>query len=234
MFTFRSQTLDPYIFYQVVHQNEYKLKDDLSDKIIIDIGSHIGSFSIACLQRNAKYVYAYEAHPENYQIAKNNILKVSDKAIVENLAVIGSEQNEKVSYNDLSFNTGQHRISDNIYGDKLVNTIKFDKIINSIVTKHSTKVHLVKLDCEGSEYPILYTSLCLYSIENIVGEYHDDVPLIDIDEDNHFQHNGEGFMEFLKHSGFMVFKRHMKNTGLFFATRKLSEAPFLIPVDKFS
>ena len=69
MFIFRPNTLDSYIFYKIVHQNEYQLIDNLENYLIVDIGAHIGSFAIAVSKRKAKYIYAYEAHPDNYKIA---------------------------------------------------------------------------------------------------------------------------------------------------------------------
>lgn len=231
MFQFRKNTLDSYIFYQIVHQNEYKLKNDLSDQIVVDIGAHIGSFTIASLQRNAKYVYAYEAHPENYALSKKNIEKTSGNASIENLAVIGnSNQNKKVGYSDLSFNTGKHSITPDILDNKYVDTILFDDIIKKVTSEHGNKIDILKIDCEGSEYPILYTSLCMCSINNIVGEYHNNVDPANIDKNSYLNYNGSGLVKFLQDAGFLAYHQYIKDAGLFFATRKLQKNPFLLDI----
>lgn len=227
MFKFRTDTIDSYIFYKIIHDNEYKLQDDLSDKIIVDIGAHIGSFSIAALQRNAAYVYAYEAHPENYELAKENISNVSSNFSIENLAVVGNNDENKVGYGDLSFNTGQHKITKNIIDDKFVNTIKFDHIIRKIISDNK-KIDILKIDCEGSEYPIFYTSLCMYNINHIVGEYHDNLSQEEINKNSFFDYSGEGLIAFFKSIGMRTFHQHIQDAGLFFATRNLTEKVFKI------
>ena len=49
-----------------------------------------------------------------------------------------------------------------------------------------TRVRMVKVDCEGSEYPILLTSKTLHLVDAIVGEFHefgtDDEPHTGINE----------------------------------------------------
>lgn len=218
MFEFRNNTIDSYIFYKVVHQNEYKLPDDLTGKIIIDIGAHIGSFTVACLQRNAEAIYAYEAHPENYKIAVKNI---KGQASVENLAVWN--KNTKLGYNDLSFNTGQHKVGGS-NDNKTIDAVSFDDIINKITTKHNKRIDILKIDCEGAEYQILYPSCALYSVDNIAGEYHNNVEETDLGVS--FSCNGDSFVDFLRMSGFLVYSKYIKDAGIFFASRKINETPF--------
>jgi len=43
--------------------------------------------------------------------------------------------------------------------------------VRSIVNK-GNRVRLLKIDCEGSEFPILYTSKMLEYVDEIVGELH--------------------------------------------------------------
>ena len=43
--------------------------------------------------------------------------------------------------------------------------------VDKALSEQQGKIDILKIDCEGSEYPILYTSLCMHSIDNIVGEY---------------------------------------------------------------
>jgi FkbM family methyltransferase len=45
---------------QVLRDNEYRLCEQMQGWKIVDIGAHIGSFTLACLQRGAEYVECYE------------------------------------------------------------------------------------------------------------------------------------------------------------------------------
>jgi FkbM family methyltransferase len=238
MFVFRPGTLDSYIFYKVVHQNEYRLPDDLSKFVVVDIGAHIGSFTIACLQRNAKFVFAYEAHPENYEIAKENIFDRGKFKNVElyNMAVWshGDDSPKELSMGNLTQNTGQISvgINDSVY---TIPTISLDEIVLHVTNKHYGKIDLLKIDCEGSEYPILYTTTSLYSFKNIIGEYHELHPNHEFinTEDIHFLYNGDGLKRFLKINGFMVKFEYLHKAGNFFGVRDTNTSPFLIDIEEF-
>ena len=54
-----------------------------------------------------------------------------------------------------------------------VETIPFDSVIEAVSRGGARRIDLVKIDCEGSEFPILLTSSKLRHIDRIVGEYHE-------------------------------------------------------------
>jgi hypothetical protein len=99
-------------------------------------------------------------------------------------------------------------------------------------------VRLLKLDCEGAEWPILLTSRRLHLIDEICGEFHEiGGDFLEINEDRPAQRpvfsfaNVEKFtidllVEHLTDAGFTVtWHRHtrpggaIEGLGLFFATR---------------
>jgi FkbM family methyltransferase len=55
----------------------------------------------------------------------------------------------------------------------LVNAIPFDTVVETASAGGRGRVDLVKMDCEGAEFPILLTSKLLHRIDHIVGEYHE-------------------------------------------------------------
>jgi FkbM family methyltransferase len=70
-------------------------------------------------------------------------------------------------------------------------------------------VHLLKLDCEGSEFPILYTSQELRRCEHIIGEYHADaLPSLagPVPESGWPDWSLAGLIEFLKSQGFETYR----------------------------
>ena len=64
--------------------------------------------------------------------------------------------------------------------------VAFDDLVREVTRNGRTRVRMVKLDCEGSEYPILLTSKTLHLVDAIVGEFHefgsDDEPHTGINE----------------------------------------------------
>src|SRR5678816_3862047 len=109
----RQNTWDAYIAELVIKQNEYHLPDDMSGQIVVDIGGHIGSFAIACAQRNAKLVASFEPDRENFALLEQNLTQAEENHPgtefgIENVAVVGKKLNpiERVSMRKLSEHDG--------------------------------------------------------------------------------------------------------------------------------
>jgi O-antigen chain-terminating methyltransferase len=175
----RAQTSDQQIFELVVDHNEYNLPPKFrADDIVIDIGAHIGGFSFAALVRGAGKVYAYEAHPDNHAIASQNLARFGSKIDCEQQAVWRSDQPSQTLYNETlvgSTNTGGVSLLWNEAGNA-VQTISLDEILEKASEGFTKPIRLLKLDCEGSEYPILFTSNRLEIVEEVCGEYHEMPP----------------------------------------------------------
>lgn len=182
MFNFRPNTIDNYVYWSVVTQNEYNIPDFLNEAdIVIDVGAHIGSFTKLALDRGAGKVFAFEVDQNNYQAAKSNLEDYIEegKAILNHSAVWGSGRGDNQFYfsgyemfgADFS-NTGGGRVTRECTGQK-VNATSLDAVIKHHLSDRVKKVKLLKLDCEGSEWPILLTSKKLNQIELIVGELHE-------------------------------------------------------------
>ena len=218
---FRKGTQDEVIFRKVLEENEYHLPDSINpDDIIIDIGTHIGGFTYACLQRGAKKIYSYEAYNENYEVAKINLDAGIKKGYVNlhNLAVWRSDytiEQLPITKSDDSTNTGGGSV---VWDGKenLIKTISLDEILGSI-----GRVTLLKLDCEGAEYPILLTSKKLALVDYICGEYHNTNvgTAAIVNGKKSFNRNDLG--THLKNQGFdCAFLQTNSQLGLFFARKK--------------
>lgn len=178
IFYARSHTEDAGVFEAVVDNNEYGLPDALTgDDVVIDIGAHIGSFSYAALKRGAGRVYAYEAHPINRAIARKNLSRFGDRVSCHNLAVWRSDEPARTLYNDVInyTTTGGISVLWNETGIP-VKTTSLDEILLEASGGLKKRIRLLKIDCEGSEYPILFTSQHLDVVEEICGEYHEIAP----------------------------------------------------------
>jgi FkbM family methyltransferase len=181
MFTLRPGTLDEYIYRQVIEQNEYGLPDRFSaDDIVVDLGAHIGAFAYAALTRGAGKVYGIEPDVVNLEIARRNLRAFFDEGRVSLIhgAAWRSDCNEDVLYFQGypsmggSINTGGGRVLDKAVG-RAVEKINFDSFLLDITENGKNAVRFLKLDCEGSEWPILFTSRLLNLVSEISGEIHE-------------------------------------------------------------
>jgi len=157
------------IYQSVYNENEYQIDSCLKSKTVVDIGAHIGSFSILCLDRGAKKVFSYEAEKENFEILKKNAFIYGNKIETFNRAVWRSDvEEEEIEFgchgND---NTGSGNM---IFGEHKVEKVKTISLDHVLSNK---KVDLLKLDCEFSEYGIILTSKIVVRVPIIVGEFHE-------------------------------------------------------------
>src|SRR6185295_14893401 len=93
---FRDGTLDQTIFNDVVLFNEYQLPPRFGpDDVVIDVGTHIGSFAHAVLSRGCGKVYCVEADRTNFQIAAEHLRPDIENGRVELVrgAVLRSDRN---------------------------------------------------------------------------------------------------------------------------------------------
>ena len=169
---------------EVIHGDCYKLKQfKLKDNPnIIDIGANIGVFSkyAAEIYPDSK-IFSFELMQSNYEEAKERLSEF-DYVLLTNKGVVGDSTPYGVFEHES--NRGGHKIiyddsndycNKNIFSAEFkkqdVNYIRFNEILDQI----GEKVDLLKLDCEGGEYDILFQCerLKLFNqIDTIVMEAH--------------------------------------------------------------
>lgn len=175
---FREGTWDRDIFDCVVRDNEYQLPDVLPpDSVVIDVGSHIGSFGLACLNRGARFVMSYEADYDNWKLCTDNLLPYgASKAICYRFAVWRSDQPFRQLFLNPSSNlanTGGGEVVFSSCGQS-VPSRRLDLCIeDALWFGRGPRVNLLKLDCEYSEWPILLTSKKLELVDEVIGEFHE-------------------------------------------------------------
>ncbi|WP_110984088.1 FkbM family methyltransferase [Acaryochloris thomasi] len=178
-FVLRPNTSDEIIRQYIWEHNEYRIPETLQPTdVIIDIGAHIGSFSHLCWQRGARKIFAFEPFPENFELCQSNLAATSvtlankavwtlDPSPLSPLFLTGFspmllDGPDPITPGDM--NTG----TPSVFGSagKAVETIALDDIIGD------QSVRILKVDCEGSEFPILLTAKRLKQVQYITGEYH--------------------------------------------------------------
>lgn len=204
---FRPGTVDRKVYDHVVTGNEYRLPADLDGWHVLDIGAHIGSFAVACLNRNCRDILAVEADPDNYRMLVKN---VAHKPSVRTIQAAAWPVKTALSFtpSTAQFNTGGAGVGD---GPLRVDTIAFAQLVKDIVAGDDRL--LLKLDCEGSEWPILHTSQELRRFKRIIGEYH-------LDRGNGYPSTIQDLRALLETQGFEVEIEDRQPYGHFWATRK--------------
>ena len=151
---------------------EYAKKnfDIKSSDTVIDVGAHIGLFTLYASQScKIGNIYSYEPVKENFEILKENMNINNLKNVkIFNLAV--SNSNSTITLfmnNDESGHSMFSESSENI----IVKSTSLMKIFDDNKIK---ECNFLKLDCEGAEYEIIEKLPSTYfeMIEKIIIEYH--------------------------------------------------------------
>jgi FkbM family methyltransferase len=164
--------------YEVFSEDAYRLDalvaDLPADLVALDIGGHIGCFSVALARRvPGASVHAYEASPSTAQWLQRNFSAngLAGRVVAHQTAISGSRGTLQFadnaggsSLNGLTAPTGSTV-------DVSVQAITVDDAI----TAAGGRVDLVKIDTEGAEYDMLAatTPATWAGVQRVVMEYHD-------------------------------------------------------------
>ena len=163
--------------------NEYDFRnmDFKKGDVVVDIGGNIGMISIFLAKKYPFLrIYAFEPVRQNYENFLKNIElnKIPPKTItLENKAVTSDGRVVNMKINPL--NTGGSSISDIISVGGIsqdINNNVQSISLNGIFNKYNIKkLSLLKIDCEGAEYEILYNTnrMNLKKISKLRGEFHE-------------------------------------------------------------
>jgi FkbM family methyltransferase len=140
-----------------------------SDETVIDIGAHIGLFTVYASQfcKNGKII-SCEPIKENFELLKENVsINNLSNIILYNNAITDKNDKVKVYLNNDS-------AANSIYGNgenyEEISTLSLSKILD----ENMNEKNCLKLDCEGAEYQIINNTPDKYfkKITKICLEYH--------------------------------------------------------------
>lgn len=217
----RPRTVDRRVFRTVVLGNEYRLPARFrAQDVILDVGAHIGSFGCAVLRRGAGLVCCCEADEANFRQLRENLAPYGERAQVIHGAVWKSDETEPL----LHFRSaaGQQAGLGGTAAETgtAVPVVRFDELVEQLCQQRQGKIRLLKLNCAGSEWPILLTSQALTRIDAICGEYHlGDFPAV-FRVPGHARFTTDLLKAHLSSQGFKVAlepSSHDPQRGLFFA-----------------
>ena len=135
------------------------------DDIVIDVGSHIGTYSIPIAKKLSKgngHLYCIEADSLNYNLLKKNIdTNKLDKVVTADRLLLSKDNNAKYISIKKTGNTGANYFIEDEEGKENFSTMTFS---NYLKKYDFVKIDFIKIDVEGMEY------LVLESISHILKE----------------------------------------------------------------
>jgi len=180
-------SFDRNILTAILYDDEYGVAGEKFEPtdVIVDVGAHVGVFSYLCHRRGSRSVHCYEPGERNFRLLQRNLGSLSGVHLF-NMAVWRSDRQAGTGLflsGPEGENTGANSVlaagrvidfrhqrvhEDSSTGAHTVPSVPLDDILEKF-----DRVKLLKLDCEGSEFPILLTSRLLDKAERIVGEIHE-------------------------------------------------------------
>jgi len=179
-----SSRADGALVYEVIVADDYRLNRHTlaPTDIVVDIGAHIGSFGLLAHACGSRRIWSYEARSESFRHLVKNY-EVLDGTTATHAAVFRSDavQPETLTHSGaggvgtvlFSSDSPMEWVEGEILpakssGSEEVRAIPLDEIL-----REHKRVRILKIDCEGSEFPILLTSGQLERVDEIVGECHE-------------------------------------------------------------
>ena len=169
---------------EIVINNDYVLHNFVNnvDKHFIDIGANCGVATIILAKQNPlSTIYSFEPDPRVFHVLKLN----TEANNLQNVILFNAAVSKKgISHLELCIHP-QYSGGNTTYSDEkhfhdffnsTVKTFQVDaKSLDQLIDQYNiSEIELLKIDCEGGEYDILYDSVAFTQnkIKNMVGEFH--------------------------------------------------------------
>jgi FkbM family methyltransferase len=159
--------------------------------VILDIGGHIGAYGVFAIRNGAKKVVAYEPHPENAEIYRENtegmpvqllqaaVVADEEKDTSSNQQSQGEDRAHPASslkaelvvgkdYQGVK-NTWRHALAPYSHYKGEVNTVPVETVPFALAL--TDDITFVKIDCEGAELDILPRVKSWRNVQRLVFEY---------------------------------------------------------------
>lgn len=174
---------------EIVTNNEYRLENfrGYKNKHFIDIGANCGVATIILAKQNPEStIYSYEPDFDTFQLLKKNVevngltnVKIFNKAMSDSQtkSILLTKHPLYSGGNTTHANADSFKKYFKHFGhDGEIQTteVQCTSLDQSMKEFDIQEVQLLKIDCEGAEYKILYDSEYLKErkIFNMVGEFH--------------------------------------------------------------
>lgn len=155
------------LFEEIYYKHLPKKIFTINNPVVIDIGANAGFFSVFSLYKlkNPKII-CFEPIKRNFALLQNTLSAAKN----DNLLIVNKAVNDKNGELILKFDktmefTTSASLYDNPYGsdEEIVISITLESIFSDY---NLSKIDILKLDCEGAEYNIIYNT-CSHFFEKV-------------------------------------------------------------------
>ena len=177
---FRKGTSDEYVIKDTIidhiFENGFPEYKPEKDDLVIDIGAHIGTYSLVLSQQLTNgAIHAFEPCLDTFNYLEQNIKgnKLAN-VFAHKIALSDSIGTTKLYYDTEHGNWGHSIIKDFSSEGEIVKT---DTLSNFFTENHIEKCDLIKFNCEGAEFKILLSTpmSLLKKIQKMLVLYHLDL-----------------------------------------------------------
>ncbi len=162
----KMKKLDEGVYGEIYGINVYCITDaDIKGRTVIDIGAHYGFFAVRCAEAGAKVIHSFEPNKDNFKIM-SDVTAGFDCIRRHNVAVLDGSVNEICM--------ADHGCCARVIPDNgTTRTVSMS--MEDIMLYFDSNDLLLKMDCEGSEFEILFNTsdAALRKFEYILIEIHD-------------------------------------------------------------
>jgi FkbM family methyltransferase len=164
---------------------------------VIDIGAGLGDFAVLTAHEHpTNRVYAFEPFPESFKLLNENITLNGVTNVMPLLIAVGSQSGKATlatTGQAVQHTTTDSQVSGNATSSLEVQALSLDDVFT---TNHLALCEFIKIDCEGSEFDILFNASreTLGKIRHVCLEYHDGFT----------QYTHKDLIRYLEENGFSV------------------------------
>jgi len=194
---FRPNSIDGSVWGEVAREYPIAPGEFSPGDAVIDIGAHIGAFSALAAMRGAGKVIALEADGKNCEIARSNLAPFpqcevrnaavwrSDLPQIEDLLYVPATDPLNTGGGSVLFDKPEASRHFGGYGatpspvaggvgcGPHASVHRVDGVALDEILRELRALRCLKIDAEGSEFPILLTATLLDRVREIVGEFHE-------------------------------------------------------------
>jgi FkbM family methyltransferase len=145
---------DNWVYREIFDLNLYRVeRSEIENKNLIDIGANKGFFSILANELGISSIIAIEANSETFKMLEQNI-----KEIPNTKCILGAVLNHDFNAPTININSDFTPTDGKCYvtTDDSQSQLDIYSLKDLVSMIDNTNDCILKIDCEGSEYPILY------------------------------------------------------------------------------
>lgn len=167
---FWTRSRDRYVLDEYFSNYDYSQIDYSDISTIVDIGAHIGVFSLD-RSREVDEIHSYEPTSDTFEVLERNIAENS----IDNIRTFNEAVSEKL--NKVEISEGRRSLGNSVRKAQDSNGFQIKAVgLQQVVDRieNTSDKSLLKLDCEGSEFEIIQNAddSCIEFFDIVFMEWH--------------------------------------------------------------